>query len=133
MKSEIKYKSLVILIIVIPILFVSYILYGIFGPQKISETITGSVVLIEKDNKEEHEVMKKRKSPYSYKEKDGENYYIIINSIESNSYKKCLVSCTKEQFQKLRVGENYYYHVKYARGDETKGNLQEATTYNPVQ
>ncbi|WP_138203623.1 hypothetical protein [Haloimpatiens lingqiaonensis] len=133
MKSEIKYKSLVVLIIVIPILFVSYILYGIFGPPKTSETITGSVVLIEKDNKEEHEVMKKRKSPYSYKEKDGENYYIIINSIESNSYKKCLVSCTKEQFQKLIVGENYYYHVKYARGDETKANLQEATTYNPVQ
>ncbi|NEU06302.1 MULTISPECIES: hypothetical protein [Clostridium] len=137
MVSDLNDKKIVRTWIIVLVLIAIFglILFTVFGTGKMSESITGNVKIVEKEDITTIEDAKKSRNSYAYKlDKDGLFYIEMFKTkMDSDEYiSEGTFEISKENYDKLNKGE--YYYFKLIMNEKTKeGKVKEVYNENPVQ
>lgn len=136
MRSSLKYKIILMTVLIVMLTFLIRVFYLAIARQKSTDALTTGIYIIDVNELEVKKQQKNESFKFAIKVQEENNEYLRVFSYnpDKDTFVEYRLDFSKENFSKLKVGGTYWFHVKLYNKDNTdSGKVVTVYKDNPVQ
>lgn len=136
MRSSLKDRIIIVLIISIGVLVVLAMIYSFNTRYKSTGMLTASIKVITEEDKDEIETLRRRKEGYAFVVKGETEQFLKVYMYSSfkETYSEAKFIVTNKQLEQITVGKPYWFQIKFINpeGESEDGVVKKVYTSNPA-